>query len=428
MRNSGSVIQEIQKRPFIRPLFFWITGILLQICFPLQHLSFAIPLTVVGIIVLSHLLYGKKGEAIVYSNRWVWGLMLAGIVIFLAIQMTALTELRLANPIAQEPGFLYHKAQEIQLYMVNKLDLLQLPDADKSVLATLTVDYRKLMTSEVRNQFSVTGVSHILSVSGFHVAIVCAFVNVSLSFLREQKALPRWTKYIVTMLCVWVFTYISGLSAAATRSAIMISIYLTGRVLMRNPDRYNTFAGAAFCMLVYNPFYLFDVGFQLSYTAVFFLLYLQPRFSKLIEIRNPIIANPWNVLTVTLSAQIGVCFLCFFYFGHSSAVFLFTNLLLSLLATVLIPATLVCMLAPEWFPGIGLLYSVVEIMARCMMLVVERFAAIPGATLSLRFDFFTMIFSYLSLGFLLLYFRLHRYWPLFAALASLLIILCWHLV
>jgi len=71
---------------------------------------------------------------------------------------------------------------------------------------------------------------------------------------------------------------------------------------------------------------------------------------------------------------------------------------------------------------------VVEIMTRCMMLVVERFAAIPGATLSLRFDFFTLIFSYLSLGFLLLYFRLHRYWPLFAALASLLIILCWHLV
>ncbi|MDR2916299.1 MAG: ComEC/Rec2 family competence protein [Tannerella sp.] len=362
---------------------------------------------------------------LLYHNRWVWGVVFACIMVFLAIQMTNLTEQRLISPL--EPGFLLRKAHEMQSRMVEKLGLLQLPDADKSVLATITVNYRKAMTWELRNQFSVTGVSHLLAVSGFHVGIVCAFINATLSLFPRKGVVAHWMKYIVTMLCVWVFTYISGLTTAAVRAAVMLTIYMTGRVLKRDPDKYNTLAGAAFCMLVYNPFYLFDVGFQLSFTAVFFILYLQPRLSGLIEIRNPIIATPWNVLTVTIAAQTGTSFLCFFYFGQSSMVFLFTNLFLSLLATVLIPATLLWMIMPVWLPGMDTLRMVIEMMTRCLMWVVDRFASIPGATLSVRFDFFTLVLSYVCLAFILLYFRLRHYWMLFAALSVLLLILCWHL-
>lgn len=426
MYSDGLVIYEIRKRPFLRPLFFWITGILLQICFPLQVVSFALPLFVIIILILSLFLCKRDNDTLLFRGRWVWGVVLMCIIVFLAIQMTYLTELRLQGPV--EPGFLLRKAQEVQTAMVERLSVLQLPDSNKSVLATLTVNYRQAMTRELMHQFSVTGVSHLLAVSGFHVGIVCAFINALLSFLPGRKTIFRWVKYIVTMLCIWMFAYISGLTAASTRAAVMLTIYMTGRVLKRRPDKYNTLAGAAFCMLVYNPFYLFDVGFQLSYLAVFFILYLQPRFSRLLEIRNPLIANPWNVLTVTVAAQIGTSFLCFYYFGQSSMIFLFTNLFLSLLATLLIPATLLWMIIPEWMPGMELLRTAVETMSRCMMWVVERFSSIPGATLSVRFDFFTLVFSYLCLAFILLYFRLRHYWALFAALAILLIVLCWHLI
>ena len=428
MYKAGSLIYEIQKRPFLRPLIFWIAGIVLQICFPLQKISFVFLFIALTALFLSFIFSKtlQRNDAKIYTTRCVWGVVFACIVVFIAVQTTNLTEQRLSS--TQTPGVLYHKAQEMQSQMVGKLGLLHLPDEDKAVLATLTVNYRKAMSSDMRKRFSVTGVSHLLAVSGFHVGIVSAFISVLLSFLSRKKVASRWIQYLITLTCVWSFTYLSGLATAAVRAAVMITIYLTGRVSGRNPDKYNTLAGAAFCMLVYNPFYLFDVGFQLSFTAVFFILYLQPRISRLIEIRNPLIASPWNVITVTIAAQACTSFLCFFYFGQSSMVFLFTNLALSLLATLLIPVTLLWMIAPSSFPGIEIVRKSIETMTRSFMWIVERFASIPGATMSVRFDFITLILSYLFLAFILQYCRSRRYWTLMVSLATLLVVICWQMI
>jgi len=208
------------------------------------------------------------------------------------------------------------------------------------------------------------------------------------------------------------------------RAAVMITIYFTGKgVFGRDADRYNTLAGAAFCMLVYNPFYLFDVGFQLSYVAVFFILYLQPRLSRLLDIRNPLIAYPWGVLTVTVSAQVGTVFLCSYYFGQTSLVFLFTNLSVSLLATILIPATLIWMILPFSIPGMEILRVFIETLTRWFMWIVDSFASIPGAALQVRFDFFELLFSYLCLFLFFLYFRSRHYWTLMTALFVLLMMI-----
>ena len=433
INKNGTIIQEIYKRPFLRPLFFWIIGILLQVCFPLQTISFIIPTGILLFLIISLFSYFKKRtkpsdtHTSDYEKRWVWGVVFAFVVVFLSIQTTALTEQRLSSG-SQETGFLEKKALQAQAQMVEKLDLLNLPDADKAVLATITVNYRQAMSRDLRNMFNVTGVSHILSVSGFHVGIVCAFISMILSFLPKRGNVSNWIKYSITVVCTWCFTYIAGLDSAAVRAAVMLTIYLTGRVIHRSPDKYNTFAGAAFCMLVYNPFYLFNIGFQLSYIAVFFLLYLHPRLSGLIEIRNPILSAPWNAVTITVAAQTGTTFLCFYYFGQSSTVFIFTNLYLSLLTTILIPLTLIWMLVPAWIPGINLLREAIESMTNSMMWTIERFASMPGVTLSIRFDFFTLVFSYICLASVLLFFHTKRYGMLITALISFLAILCRHLI
>ena len=105
-------------------------------------------------------------------------------------------------------------------------------------------------------------------------------------------------------------------------------------------DRFSGFSAltlTAFIMLIYQPMYLFDVGFQLSYLAVFFILFLVPRFKEWIVVRNPLLAMPWEWITVSIAAQIGTALLCFYYFGQFSTVFLFTNLPVTLLAMFLIP-------------------------------------------------------------------------------------------
>jgi competence protein ComEC len=425
--GNRPVIDEIRKRPLVRPLIFWLTGILLQVCFPLQIFSMIFLAFVLLFIVISFFIPKPWcPDTFTYNTRWVWGVLFAFLLIFLSIQRTSLAEQQLGRK--AEPGLLLMKAVGIQEAMVNKLERLNLSDEKKAVLATLTVNYRKNMPKQVSKQFSVNGLSHLLAVSGFHVGIISTFTGLLLSFIPKRIAFFHSLKYILMMLLIWMFTYTTGLSTAAVRAAVMISIYLTGKMLKRRPDSYNTLAGAAFCMLVYNPFYLFDIGFQLSFLAVLFILYLQPRFSHLLEIKNPLLSLPWNTLTVTVSAQTGVLFSCFYYFGHSSLVFLFTNLFLSLLATLLIPATLLWMLIPSRMPGLAWLGSVVETMTNGLMWVVERFASLPGATVSVRFDLFTMICSYIALGLFLLYIQTRRYRMLLAALIVLFAILCRHLI
>ena len=74
----------------------------------------------------------------------------------------------------------------------------------------------------------------------------------------------------------------------------MLTMYLTGRMLDRRAERYNILAASAFCMLVYEPLYLFDIGFQLSYLAVLSILYFQPRLQALIKVHNPFLRTPWG--------------------------------------------------------------------------------------------------------------------------------------
>lgn len=406
------MIEEIQKRPFVRPLFYWITGIVLQVCFPLQQLSLLLLIPAIVVVILS-LFAAKKVSGLIYDSRWIWGLIVSCLFVFLAIQLTVLNEPRLTTPV--HAGWLQKQAQNAQGHMVGKLDKLHLNDNEKSILATITVNYRKAMNREVRHQFSATGVAHLLSVSGFHVGIVAAMLSMLFSIFPKRTVF-RWLRFVLIILLVWTFAYIAGLSAPSVRAAFMFTVYIVGQQFQYRRDRYNTLAATAFCMLVYNPFYLFDVGFQLSFIAVFFILYLQPHFYRMIEVRNPLIATPWGVLTVTVAAQIGTIFLCAFYFGEVSTVFLFTNLFLSLLATVLIPLTLFYMLLPAGMPGYEWLQSIVEILTKGMMWIVNRFSQLPGATFSLRFDLFTLIFAYIILGLVLYYFHSRRFRILFISL------------
>jgi competence protein ComEC len=144
----------------------------------------------------------------------------------------------------------------------------------------------------------------------------------------------------------------------------------------------------------------------------------------LIELRNPIFKTLWGILTVTTAAQIGTVFLACFYFGQSSTVFLFTNLLLSLVATAIIPLTLLWMILPAAIPGLGILQWVIEVLSKSMMEVVNRFSQIPGAAFSIRFDLITLLCAYGILGLFLCYLNSKQIRLLFSALILILFLLC----
>lgn len=414
------MIKEIQKRPFIRPLFIWITGILLQSTLSCKIASVLFLIIPVFLILGISYFTEKRNEKIYFETRWVWGAVFVVLLLSLSIQRTAWAEIRLNSVLPTSRLELL--ACSGQQYLLKSFDTLRLTETEKSVLATITLGYRKTMDRDTRKRFSITGVAHLLAVSGFHVAIVCGFLSFFLSFLLRTQW-GRWGKFLLTIVLLWSFAYITGLAASAVRAAVMLTLYLTGKVLRRTTDGYNTLAASAFCMLVYNPFYLFDIGFQLSYTAVLFILYLQPRLKKLIDVRNPILAIPWDWITVTVAAQIGTTCLCLYYFRQFSMVFLFTNLPLTFLATFLIPAGLIWILLPAGFPGYDWIQAFVEVLTRSMLKIVNVFSQVPGAVYTFRFNLFTTCMGYGILLFSLLYLRTKRPGHLLTALSLLLILI-----
>ena len=320
------------------------------------------------------------------------------------------------------PVSFLHRALRWKYELTERYGRLRVSPEEKSVLKALTLGDTGDMDETLRHRFSVTGVSHLLSVSGFHVAAVCGVLSVCLFFLSRRGRF-RQIRFGILVLSVWVFAAVTGLSAPSVRAALMLTFFLTGGMLGYRTDRYNTLAAAAFCMLLYNPFYLFDIGFQLSYIAVFSILYLQPRIAGIWEVRNPLLAKPWNMLSVTLAAQAGTLPICLYVFGVVSTVFVFTNLLLSVLAAVLIPVALFWGGCLSAWPLFDPLRVVPETLLHWMYDVVERFGSLGYASVSFPFTFAGMVLCYAGMVSFLLYRRKREPKLLLLGLGMLLIML-----
>ena len=285
------MIQDLQKRPFARPLLMWIAGVVWQTCFPVSPFLLGFWLLPAAVLLFaSAVLAGRKAH-FSFGARWLWGAAVLPIFMFLAMQKTACSQLCMTHTIV--PETLLQLAEATQQHLLTPVDKLHLTGEEKSVFATLTLGARERMERDVTARFSVTGAVHILSVSGFHVAIVCSFLTLLLSFL-PRGGWGDWTRYGLSVGLLWAFVFVTGLEAASIRSALMLTLYLTGRRLNRNTDSYNIWAASAFCMLAYEPFYLFDIGFQLSYLAVWSILYFQPRMQGWFPTRNPFFQNDWR--------------------------------------------------------------------------------------------------------------------------------------
>ena len=412
------IIKEIQKRPFIRPFLIWITGILLQAYLDCRILSLLLILIPLLFILLSRIAVISQPEKSYWSYefRWIWGVVFLLLLLSLSIQQTAYWQVKNERPTFSSVSELTGQGRQ---RLLKPFERLHLSDEEKSVLATITLGYREGMSREVKRSFSVTGVAHLLAVSGFHVAIVCGFLSFFFSFF-PKNTFYRWFKFLLTISLLWSFVLITGFAASAIRAGLMLTLYLTGRALRRRTDGYNILAASAFCMLAFDPFYLFDIGFQLSYLAVLSILYLQPRLQKLIEIKNPILAAPWGWITMTLSAQAGTTLLCLYYFRQFSLIFLCTNLPLTLLATILIPAGLIWLMLPVSFPGYELLEYFVETMTHALWQIVDAFSKVPGVTFSFQLDLFLTILGY-GVTFFLMWFLQNRRPPFL--LVSLLLLL-----
>lgn len=203
-----------------------------------------------------------------------------------------------------------------------------LPDKNNElgIAEALLIGYKEDLDKDLVQAYSNTGVVHIIAISGLHLGLIYVVLlwifNHTPYFKRSRHA-----KAILLIACLWLFALLTGGSASVLRSAVMFTVIITGKYYFKQSSVYNSLATSAFILLCYNPYYLWDVGFQLSYCAVIGIIAFQQFIYRKWYSRYRLSRQIWQMVSITLAAQIGTFPLCIYYFHQFPNLFLFTNLL-----------------------------------------------------------------------------------------------------
>lgn len=230
-------------------------------------------------------------------------------------------------------------ALRVRAKVLNQYKSLGLNNDEFAFLSALTMGYKADLSNDLKQAIKASGTSHVLAVSGLHVGIIY-FIIVSLFFFLKGKGKRFIVKQILILLFLWIYVFVTGMPVSVIRAAIMLSLFLIGSIFHKKGHHYNTLAVAAFFILVINPNYLIDVGFQLSFVAVFAILFFQPKISKLYRPKYKASRYVWNLMTVSIAAQLGIFPLALFYFGTFPTYFFVSNLLIIPLIGLLIYSAL----------------------------------------------------------------------------------------
>lgn len=244
-------------------------------------------------------------------------------------------------------------AQNLRAKIVEKLQNTKLKTDERAIIQALVLGEKKDINKNLYDKYAAAGAVHILAVSGLHVGILYLI----LAFIF--KPLTRW-KYgsyfqaILIVILLWGFALLSGLSPSVTRAVTMFSFFALAKLLNRETNSINTLFLSFLTLLIINPLWLFQVGFQLSYLAVLFIVWLLPIFQKIGYSRYWLVRKVWAIVAVTICAQIGVLPLSLYYFHQFPGLFLLTNIvILPFLALLMCGGILIVILAtfeilPDW--------------------------------------------------------------------------------
>ena len=234
----------------------------------------------------------------------------------------------------------------LRQYLVEKFKQhMHSPEA-VAVASTLILGYKADLSNDVLQAYSKTGTIHVLSVSGAHVAILFLILDLMLSFLNRFRY-GKSIKAVLVILIIWYYSLLTGFSPTVCRAAVMISMIIIGKTYSRYINTLNILALSAFCLLLYDPYFILDVGFQLSYLAVAGLVIFQPIVYKWIDVDNKWLDKLWAACSISIAAQVITFPLSAYYFHQFPVYFLISNLFIIIPSEVIMIAGLTYLVMPD---------------------------------------------------------------------------------
>lgn len=233
----------------------------------------------------------------------------------------------------------------IRLKVQNSLKRFHFSDDEYAVMNALLLGQRQDISKELVSDYSKAGAIHILAVSGLHVGIILLILSSLLKPLERIKK-GRFLKLLLMILFLWFFALLAGLSASVVRAVTMFTAVAIGQFLNKKNAIEYSLVFSMFVLLLCKPMFLFEVGFQLSYLAVFGIVWVQPQIYNLWNPKFTFINKAWQLITVSLAAQLAVLPLSLFYFHQFPGLFLISNLvIIPFLGAILIGGIVILLLA-----------------------------------------------------------------------------------
>ena len=244
------------------------------------------------------------------------------------------------------------RCEDLRIKLLRRMQEGPLEPRYSGIAATLTLGWRGDLEPDIHAQFRDAGIMHLLCVSGLHVGLLAALIGGLLFFVGKDRR-GRVIRGSIQLTSIWTFVALSGLSPATVRAALMFSLFIVSRMMGRRTDALNLLAAAAIAMLAVDPMLLFNVGWQLSFSAVAGILLMRPAISLH---RNIL----WQAAIVSLAATVATLPVSLSTFHQFYPYFLIANIVIVPIAAIILgfslsylalPCTLTTFLVkwPLWF-------------------------------------------------------------------------------
>lgn len=201
-----------------------------------------------------------------------------------------------------------------------------LPDKqNRGIIEAIVFGYKNDLDRDIISAYSKTGIIHVLAVSGLHVGIIYFVLGLLTAGLNNTLR-RKQVRVVIIIGFLFIYALLTGFAPSVCRAVLMFSFFIFSEGIRRDTNIYNVLCASATVLLVISPLWLFNVGFQLSYIAVFGIVYIQNYIKRWIPVTDWFLDKAWTLLAVSVSAQIVTFPLCLYYFHQYPNLFFISNL------------------------------------------------------------------------------------------------------
>lgn len=293
-------------------------------------------------------------------------------------------------------------------------------DREAGLAEALLIGYKNDLDKSLVQSYSNTGVVHVIAISGLHIGLIYWLLELLFKPFGKRKIM-RWLKPVLILAGLWGFSLLAGAQPSVLRSAVMFTCIVVADSISRKSSIYNTLAFSAFILLCYNPYWLWDAGFQLSYTAVLSILIFMKPVYNLVFIKSRVMDAIWKLIAVTLAAQILTLPVSVFNFHQFPNYFILTNIVAVPLSSLIVLSE-IFLCAVSFVPVVAEFSGeIISLLIGWMNSYIEVFEKLPYAMIeSLQVSLIQMYLLYGTIAAVELW-RLEGYRPAARVAMSLLL-------